>query len=152
MANSLPFITLLFFPFLVRPDYSLSVYFYHSSSSVPIISYEVLTMTSELSSKLCLVIHYGRNPADIYNFIKQLSGSQDCLMQDRRNKELVVARRAASADSLDIFRVRHKDIASIQCVFDNVFDKILIQEYLELSLHQLRPLTEVELASSISQV
>ncbi|RKK08408.1 hypothetical protein BFJ63_vAg11812 [Fusarium oxysporum f. sp. narcissi] len=46
----------------------------------------------------------------------------------------------------------HKGIAAILCVFDNIQDKILIQEYLELNLLQLGRLSETELASSISQV
>ncbi|KAH7208455.1 uncharacterized protein BKA55DRAFT_600064 [Fusarium redolens] len=64
----------------------------------------------------------------------------------------LVPRASVSAQFIDIMQATHKGIAAILCIFDNIQDKILIQEYLELNLLQLGPLSETELASSISQV
>lgn len=73
-------------------------------------------------------------------------------MESKRNKTLIAARTSVSAQFTDIMQATHKGIAAILCVFDNIQDKILIQEYLELNLLQLGRLSETELASSISQV
>jgi hypothetical protein len=73
-------------------------------------------------------------------------------MQCKRNKALVVARTSLSVQFADILQAIHEGIASILCVFDNLDHKILIQEYLDLNIFQLGPLSETELASSISQV
>ncbi|KAH7190310.1 hypothetical protein BKA60DRAFT_626392 [Fusarium oxysporum] len=103
-------------------------------------------------ASLCFTAYYGQLPTELYTTIKELPGNQGILMESKRNKTLITARTSVSAQFTDIMQATHKGIAAILCVFDNIQDKILIQEYLELNLLQLGRLSETELASSISQV
>lgn len=96
--------------------------------------------------------YYGQLPTELYTSIKELPGTKETLMQCKRNKELVVARTSLSVQFADILQATHEGIASIICVFDNLDHKILIQEYMDLNVFQLGPLSETELASTISQV
>ncbi|KAL6402774.1 hypothetical protein AUP68_13971 [Ilyonectria robusta] len=74
------------------------------------------------------------------------------LVQHCRTGELVLARRTFLREYGSLARVSHPHVARIRCVFDLEPQSILIQELLSLSLFELVPLSEVELASGLSQV
>ncbi|KAH7112738.1 hypothetical protein EDB81DRAFT_768297 [Dactylonectria macrodidyma] len=74
------------------------------------------------------------------------------LVQHNRTGELVLARRTFLRDYGTLARVSHPHLARICCVFDLAPQSILIQEPIILSLFELVPLSEVELASGLSQL
>ncbi|KAL6402817.1 hypothetical protein AUP68_14015 [Ilyonectria robusta] len=79
-------------------------------------------------------------------------GGSPFLVQHCRTGELVLARRTFLREYGSLARVSHPHVARIRCVFDLEPQSILIQELLSLSLFELVPLSEVELASGLSQV
>ncbi|KAH6984097.1 hypothetical protein EDB80DRAFT_823741 [Ilyonectria destructans] len=74
------------------------------------------------------------------------------LVQHCRTGELALARRTFLREYEALARVSHPHVARICCVFDLVPQSILIQEPIMLSLFELVPLSEVELASGLSQL
>lgn len=74
------------------------------------------------------------------------------LIRHRRNGVLRVKRCSPIHDFTDITYIMHPDIATIYSIYGSMAGCVFVEEYLELRLVDLLPLTEVELASATSQV
>ncbi|KAI8404451.1 hypothetical protein FOFC_15946 [Fusarium oxysporum] len=74
------------------------------------------------------------------------------LIRHRRNGVLRVKRCSPIHDFTDITYIMHPDIATIYSIYGSMAGCVFVEEYLELRLADLLPLTEVELASATSQI
>jgi hypothetical protein len=84
---------------------------------------------------------------------KTLGPESSCsLIRSRRNGVLRVKRCAPIHDFTDITYITHPDIATIYSIYGAMSGYVFVEEYLELRLVDLLPLTEIELASATSQV
>lgn len=95
------------------------------------------------------LFHIGELPRGIVALARRRSSF---LVRHCRTGELVLARRTFLREYGSLARVSHPHVARIHCVFDLEPQSILIQELLSLSLFELVPLSEVELASGLSQL
>ena len=78
-----------------------------------------------------------------------------CLVQDKRNRQLKLARASWINDYAEIAQLCHQNLATVHCINEGALQKILIQDYLEINLLDLlniTELTEAEIASAITQV
>jgi hypothetical protein len=79
-------------------------------------------------------------------------GPSCSLVRNRTSGVVCVKRCAPIRNFTDITGLDHPDIAKICTVYRATSDFVLVEEYLELRLIDLIQLTEVEIASAVSQV
>lgn len=112
-------------------------------------------MTHSGSVRRCLRVESDAEFEKKYQKIGRKPALRAYLVKNRMNRQLAVARLSWIQDGSDIARLFHPNVATIQQVYDGILMKILIHEYLPLNLLQilkLTELTEVEVASAVTQV